>query len=105
VQNFSEDVWANHRFDIVLKGNRAKYMQNSELRKLLLATADRVLVEASAIDRTLGIGLAPLEAMEVAQSEPWRFSPDGSYAADSYIGLNLLGKVLMTVRAELMVQQ
>lgn len=101
VRRFTEDVWRRHRFDIVLAGNRAKYGQNATFRDLLLATGDRVLVEASPKDQTWGIGLAPREAADEVEAQPWRFSDKGVYRAEVFEGQNLLGQVLMTVRAEL----
>ena len=44
---FDESVWQTHRYDIVLRGNMAKFGQRDELRQYLLSTAPRVLVEAS----------------------------------------------------------
>ncbi len=45
--------------DIVFEGNLAKFSQQPNLKKLLLATGDRVIVEASPKDTIWGIGLAP----------------------------------------------
>lgn len=43
---------------IVIEGNLGKFGQNASLKKYLLGTADRVLVEASPVDAIWGIGLA-----------------------------------------------
>lgn len=56
-RGFDEQRWAQRRFDLVVAGNVAKFGQNPELREYLLATGDRVLVEASPRDRIWGIGL------------------------------------------------
>ncbi|WP_344149549.1 NADAR family protein [Kribbella yunnanensis] len=87
VRNFDTAIWAEHRFDIVVAANAAKFSQYDDLRAYLLGTKDRVLVEASPVDRIWGIGLA---ADDVRAQEPrqWR-------------GLNLLGFALMAVRREL----
>ena len=58
VRNFDSDVWNEHKFQIVVNGNMAKFSQNPELLDFLLKTGDRVLVEASPYDRIWGIGLA-----------------------------------------------
>jgi ribA/ribD-fused uncharacterized protein len=87
VRGFTEDEWVAHRLGIVVRGNLAKFAAHDELREFLLATGDRVLVEASPLDRVWGIGLAS----------------DDERAADpaSWLGLNLLGEALMEVRATL----
>lgn len=87
VQGFNEATWAQHRFDIVVRGNEAKFGQNEALRAFLLNTGERVLVEASPVDRIWGIGLAEQDA-KAQDPEQWR-------------GLNLLGFALMMVRSRL----
>jgi ribA/ribD-fused uncharacterized protein len=84
VRGFDEEKWAAARFDIVVQGNLAKFGQNPELREFLLGTGERVLVEASPVDRIWGIGLAA-DDERAEQPEMWQ-------------GLNLLGFALMEVR-------
>jgi ribA/ribD-fused uncharacterized protein len=86
VQSFDEDVWKAARFDIVVRGNVAKFGQNDPLRYFLLGTRDKVLVEASPSDCIWGIGLAADDA-NANNPSAWR-------------GLNLLGFALMKVRSE-----
>lgn len=87
VMGFDDLIWERERFDIVVRANEAKFSQNPALRDYLLTTGDRVLVEASLVDRIWGIGLA---ADDEQALEP-----------RSWCGLNLLGFALMTVRARL----
>ncbi|MBS2962248.1 NADAR family protein [Actinocrinis puniceicyclus] len=87
VRGFDEQVWAAHRFDLVVAGSVAKFGQDAELRGFLLGTARRVLVEASARDRIWGIGLAAADE-RAADPARWR-------------GLNLLGFALMEAREQL----
>jgi ribA/ribD-fused uncharacterized protein len=87
VANFDEALWLAHRFDFVVAGNQAKFSQNPELAKFLLNTGERVLVEASPVDRVWGIGLAA-DTPDAAHPTRWR-------------GLNLLGFALMQVRTSL----
>ena len=87
VRAFNQATWEEHRFDIVVAGNTAKFGQNPPLRDYLLGTGDRVLVEASPVDRIWGIGLAA--------RDPRAFDPH------HWQGLNLLGFALMRVRAVL----
>jgi ribA/ribD-fused uncharacterized protein len=87
VRNFDEEVWRQHRFQIVKDGNTAKFVQNSPLKKKLLTTAGSTLVEASPHDRLWGIGLSAED--NLAQNrETWR-------------GMNLLGQALTEVRDEI----
>ena len=66
----------------------AKFGQNPALRDFLLGTGDRVLVEASPLDRVWGIGLAADDEPRPATPARWR-------------GLNLLGFALMEAREQL----
>ncbi|SEG96848.1 hypothetical protein SAMN05444920_110130 [Nonomuraea solani] len=87
VRGFDEDTWNAHRSAIVARGGVAKFGQNAELGDYLLGTANRVLVEASPVDRVWGIGLTA-DDRRAAAPETWR-------------GLNLLGFALMSARATL----
>ncbi|GAA2227646.1 NADAR family protein [Kitasatospora cystarginea] len=87
VRGFDEQRWAAERFELVIQGNVAKFGQNEALREYLLGTAQRVLVEASPLDRLWGIGLAA-ENERAAKPAEWR-------------GLNLLGFALMEARSRL----
>ncbi|WP_157245410.1 NADAR family protein [Nonomuraea typhae] len=84
VTGFDEERWLAHRFGIVVRGNVAKFGQHAELAAYLLATRDRVLVEASPVDRIWGIGLAAADE-RAGSPAAWR-------------GLNLLGFALMAAR-------
>ncbi|MBO0360384.1 NADAR family protein [Hymenobacter sp. BT186] len=87
VQHFDETRWNAARFEVVVRGNAAKFSQHPELRQYLLQTAPRVLVEASPVDAIWGIGLAQ-DSPHATNPAEWR-------------GLNLLGFALMEVRQEL----
>ncbi|WP_283136908.1 NADAR family protein [Rhizohabitans arisaemae] len=87
VRGFDDAVWTEHRYDIVVRGNVAKFGQDPSLARYLLGTGDRVLVEASPRDRIWGIGLAG--------DDPRAASPTG------WLGLNLLGFALMDAREAL----
>lgn len=90
VRGFDDKVWKQNRFDIVVRGNVAKFDQNAELRAFLLGTGDQVLVEAAPRDRIWGIGMGKNNP-EARDPRAWR-------------GQNLLGFALMRARAELMAQ-
>jgi ribA/ribD-fused uncharacterized protein len=84
VHGFDEATWAARRFEIVTRGNVAKFGRHPALAEFLLDTRDRVLVEASPVDRVWGIGLAA-DDERAASPAKWR-------------GLNLLGFALMDAR-------
>ncbi|MCG9536605.1 NADAR family protein [Providencia huaxiensis] len=87
VRGFKQDVWDENRFAIVVTANMAKFSQNKELGQFLLSTNERVLVEASPVDKIWGIGLAE-DAENIENPLTWK-------------GLNLLGFALMDVRSQL----
>jgi ribA/ribD-fused uncharacterized protein len=87
VRGFDDAVWRRERFALVAAGSRHKFGQHPDLRGFLLATGERVLVEASPLDRVWGIGLA---ADDERAEDPARWR-----------GLNLLGFALMDARDRL----
>ncbi|MFH0519091.1 NADAR family protein [Streptomyces sp. M41] len=87
VRDFDETVWARERFRIVVEGSVHKFAAHPDLRGFLLGTGDRVLVEASPVDRVWGIGLTARDE-GAANPERWR-------------GPNLLGFALMEARERL----
>jgi ribA/ribD-fused uncharacterized protein len=87
VRGFDQTVWESHRFDLAVAGNVAKFGQHPGLGEYLSRTGDRVLVEASPVDRIWGVGLAATDP-RVCDPAQWR-------------GLNLLGFALMHARARL----
>ena len=84
VHDFDQQTWDTHRFEVVVAASVAKFGQHADLRGFLLATRERVLVEASPTDRVWGIGLAAGDE-RVTDPRTWR-------------GLNLLGFALMHAR-------
>ena len=90
VKNFSPEIWDQHKFDIVVKANLAKFSQNPELKTFLLNTKDRIIVEASPVDPIWGIGMAA-DHPDVTNPNLWR-------------GPNLLGYALMEVRDQIIMK-
>ena len=87
VKHFDAGVWKDVCRGVVYAGNLARFSQDPEMRRTLLATGDKTIVEASPTDRIWGIGLArdnPL-ARDPAR---WR-------------GTNWLGVALVQVRESL----
>jgi ribA/ribD-fused uncharacterized protein len=87
IKHFDDQIWQQHRFNLVMAGNLAKFSQHPNLQDFLLATGEQVLVEAAPNDRIWGIGLA--------ESDPKAQQPS------TWQGLNLLGFALMQVRERL----
>ena len=87
VRGFDEAIWQRECFAIVVEGSVHKFAAHADLREFLLGTGDRVLVEASPVDRVWGIGLAA-DSEAAMDPERWR-------------GPNLLGFALMEARRRL----
>ena len=81
---FDQQTWNEHRVPIVVAGNRAKFAQHPDLAGYLANTGQRILAEASPVDRIWGIGLT---RDDPAATDPGRWR-----------GHNLLGFALMQVR-------
>lgn len=87
VLNFDPSVWDSKKCEIVVQGNVHKFSQNPELKAFLMATKDKIIVEASPRDTIWGIGLGP-DNPKALNPATWR-------------GKNLLGFALMEVRDNL----
>ena len=88
VSGFDKEKWDAVARDIVYKGCRAKFEQNSDLARDLFATAGTTLVEASPEDCIWGIGLRKTDPL-AQNRETWR-------------GKNWLGETLTKIRDDLM---
>lgn len=82
VKNYNEEVWVSKRVPVVSVGNREKYNQNLDLKEILMATGDSIMVEASVYDKIWGIGLDEATAKKTHPSK--------------WPGLNLLGLDVLT---------
>lgn len=87
VKNFNEEVWSEHKYQIMYLAVKNKFLGNPELAKRLIDTGDKILVEASPYDRIWGIGMPATAAVKIPESD--------------WPGENLLGQILMEVRDEL----
>ena len=87
IKGFDKDKWDSVCLGIVYKGNFAKFTQNPDLMSALLSTGDRLLVEASPLDKIWGIGMAE-EDPAVDDPANWK-------------GLNLLGWSITLVKQQL----
>lgn len=85
VRGFDDARWKLARFDLVTRGNAAKFGQDPALRDYLLATGEDILVEASPRDRIWGIGLGR--------------NNERAHDPRTWQGRNLLGFALVRARA------
>nr|XP_022314279.1 peptidyl-prolyl cis-trans isomerase G-like isoform X2 [Crassostrea virginica] len=88
VENFNPNVWGMKSERIVRVGIKAKFEQNERLKKALIATFPRILVEAAPRDRLWGIGMGS--------------SNIKAYSRLTWRGQNKLGYLLTYIRNEIM---
>ena len=88
VSNFNQQLWDSCKEEIVYNANFAKFSQNPELKDALIGTGNRTLAEASPFDKIWGIGM---KATDAGSDDPKKWN-----------GQNLLGKILMRVREDLL---
>lgn len=81
---FSAEKWEAECDRLVLPGLIAKFMQNEEIRDILLSTGDAILAECAPRDRIWGIGMG-VSNPDVQHPERWS-------------GRNRLGNLLMVTR-------
>ncbi len=87
VEGFDKNIWDSVCMSIVYRGNLAKFSQNEELKKELLSTDRKIIVEASPHDKIWGIGMGEFD--------------EGIEDPSNWKGLNLLGQAIMLVRNQL----
>ena len=85
VKNFDKEKWRSHARQVATDACFAKFLQNHDLKKILLETNDKTIGEASS-DTFWGIGKT-LNDLSVFNKESWTN--------------NLLGNVLMHIRSQL----
>jgi ribA/ribD-fused uncharacterized protein len=83
-KGFNKELWDKNRFTIVLTASIAKFTQNPDLKKILMDTELKTLVEASPFDAIWGIKLGANDARALDRTK-WR-------------GINLLGQALTQTR-------
>ena len=88
VKGYEEDKWNAVALNVVAYGNYLKFTQNPKLLKSMFKFSDKILVEASPIDKKWGIGLAEDDPRALDESQ-WQ-------------GENLLGRALMIARDVIM---
>lgn len=91
VQNFNPDIWGARSEKIMKRGLKAKFTENEHLKRELINTFPRILVEASPRDRLWGIGLG-------AKNEK-------AHCRLTWRGKNKLGYLLTDIRNEIMEEE
>jgi ribA/ribD-fused uncharacterized protein len=84
VKNFKNDIWLEHRDNILYEVLYNKFSQDKYLYDQLLSTHEQILVEASPYDKIYGVGLSE-DDDKILDENNWK-------------GENLLGNTLMKVR-------
>jgi ribA/ribD-fused uncharacterized protein len=87
VKNYQQVLWDQNKYGIVWYGNFLKFTQHSDFKMRLLATGDKMIAEASPVDLVWGIGLSADDDVILDET--------------NWVGTNLLGKVLMSIRQTL----
>jgi len=88
VKNFKEEEWAKVREEKMYTAIMLKFQSSLKLRKQLLDTGDKILVEGTPMDAIWGVMI--------------KWDDDLILDEKNWKGQNLLGKVLMRVRNDLL---
>jgi ribA/ribD-fused uncharacterized protein len=87
VENFDPKLWDDYKKIVMYIAIREKVKQNETIKKKLLKTAPKTLVEASPWDTVWGVGLAKDDPL-IQDRQNWR-------------GQNLLGHLLTSLREDI----
>lgn len=87
IEHFDVGLWDKNSYILAKKAIKAKFSQNKELCRILLKTGNAILIYCSEKNRKWGIGLG--------------IDDDRYHNVRNWKGQNLLGKILMEVRAEI----
>lgn len=84
IRGYNDKAWETVRLGYMNYVNYLKYSQDEGLKKILIETGEKILVEASPYDKVWGVGLSENDE-KILESKHWQ-------------GRNLLGISLMIVR-------
>lgn len=85
VSGYVESKWVAVREEVTDSFLLRKFYQNEKLKRILLDTGDKIIVEASPYDKVWGIGMGVNNYPDILDQSKWK-------------GQNLLGESLMRVR-------
>lgn len=84
---YNDHIWAGMRQMVAYRGLMAKFSQNEDLKRKLLATGDAFLIECAGSDKVWACGV--------------RLNDEKRFDASNWKGDNILGCALMEVREKL----
>jgi hypothetical protein len=87
IKNYDDEIWNEVKYNIVVRNNRLKFLQNPAWRELLIYTDGYDLVEASPYDKIWGVGLGE-DNPDILDKSKWK-------------GENLLGKAINDARVSI----
>jgi ribA/ribD-fused uncharacterized protein len=93
IKNFNDDIWNQHKLDIMYRGLQLKFGQNRDILDKLLETGNKTLYEANKYDRYWGIGCDVETGIKIENGE--EIYKNGNPIV---FGDNNLGKLLMNLR-------
>ncbi|KAL7486050.1 hypothetical protein ACHAW6_011654 [Cyclotella cf. meneghiniana] len=96
VKGYDDDKWTELRYDVARDAVYAKFSTDDVLKKILLETGDKIIVEAAS-DKAWGIGYLEFSTEDKRgaknkETGAWDVAPE------FWEGQNLLGRCLMDVR-------
>lgn len=83
IKNYNDEIWANKRYETMIEILKLKF-SNPLLKRILLSTEDKILVEGSPFDKIWGVGI--------------KYNDPKILDESNWNGSNLLGEALMEVR-------
>lgn len=97
VKNYDDYIWSQRRYGFMKEGLYYKFTQNNALKRQLLMTGNKVLVETSPFDEIWGIRLGKRNRMGKID-KTW-------LDVNNWRGSNLLGFALMEVRDQIRAEE
>mmetsp|Transcript_31087 Transcript_31087/g.65015 ORF Transcript_31087/g.65015 Transcript_31087/m.65015 type:complete len:207 (+) Transcript_31087:118-738(+) len=96
VKGYDDAKWTELRYDVARDAVHAKFAGDDELKKILLDTDDKIILEA-ATDKAWGAGVVEFTSDDTKgaknkETGAWDIPPS------EWVGQNLLGRCLMDVR-------
>ena len=96
ISPFDESTWNRHKYNAMFSAVLTKFQNSPRLKKLLIETKEKYIVEAAGYDFTYGIGLWEFSSEFIKGCK----SKDGTFDVlpEDWNGENMLGIALMEVR-------